>query len=218
MIFLAAILLSFSVLSEKSEVMLQALHDKVVSWGDYRIDFRVTIADQSIRGSYEVSGKRYHVETPDIEIFSDGAARWEVNRITREVTIDRVDPADRTVMLNPTKLFDFLDGNYTHRYVGAAIINGINCDRIELKDRKLAATNSSKGLSHTSSNALTGATLDVYIAKSTGLPVRVGYMIGAMSTQAAVDVIKTTPHISLNISKFTFNPSAYKDYEIIDFR
>lgn len=218
MTFLMAIMLAISALGGKSEVLLQALHSKVSSWGDYRIEFKITMANQSISGSYEVSGNRYHVETPDIEVFSDGATRWEINRITREVAIDRVDPENRMVMANPTKLFDFLDGNYTHKYVGAAIINGVNCERIELKEKKLGANTSSNASSDASSNTLSTPTLDVFIATATGLPVRVGYMMGAMNTETAVDVIKIMPRISLNISRFTFNPSNYKGYEIVDFR
>jgi hypothetical protein len=190
---------------QKSDALLGALKQKVASWGDYRVDFTVTIDGQSVVGSYEVSGARYHVFTPDIELYCDGTTKWEASTLDREVAIDRVDPNDRTVMGNPTRLFDFLDGSYTRRYIGPALINGQNCDRIEMTET--AAT--------TSGGA--AQTIDLYLSTATGLPVRVGYTIGMMSTEAAIDVVKITPRVTLGPS-FSYDLKRYSGWEIIDFR
>ena len=188
---------------EKSNALLGGLQKKVASWGDYRVEFTVTIDTEKLTGSYEVSGNSYHLTTPDIELYCDGATKYEINRLDREVAIDRVDPADRTVMGNPTKLFDFMDGSYTHRYVGAALVDGVNCERIELRE--------------TTAGDGSGQTIDVFISSATGLPVRVGYTIGLMSTEAAVDVVRITPDITLDAA-FKYDPKRYSGYEIIDFR
>jgi outer membrane lipoprotein-sorting protein len=214
-LLLAAIPMSISAFAdEKSQVLLTALSQKVAGWGDYRVEFSVSIDSEPLAGSYEVSGASYRVETPDIDLFCDGTTRWEVNRLDREVAIDRVDPTDRTVMGNPTRLFDFLDGSYTHRYVGTALINGISCERIELRETALMAGRSSD----TSGGSTAGQTIDVYLSTSTGLPVRVGYTIGLMSTQAAIDIVRITPRITLDRAAFAFNPARYTGFEIIDFR
>jgi hypothetical protein len=214
-LLLAAISLSVSAFAdEKSSALLTALSGKVASWGDYRVEFTVSIGSEPLSGSYEVSGRSYHLVTPDIELFCDGTTRWEVNRLDREVAIDRVDPADRTVLGNPTRLFDFMDGSYTHRYIGAALINGVSCERIELKETALmggSSTNASGG-------AGSGQTIDVYLSTATGLPVRVGYTIGLMSTEAAIDVVRITPRITLDRAAFGYDPKRYAGYEIIDFR
>ncbi len=191
---------------EKSDALLGALAQKVAAWGDYRVEFTVTIGDQTLAGSYEVSGDSYHVVTPDIELYCDGATKWEVNLLDREVAIDRVDPNDRTVMGNPTRLFDFLDGSYSRRYVGPALIGGVSCERIELKETASAA------------GADAGQTIDVFLSTATGLPMRVGYIIGFMSTDAAVDVVRITPNITLDRAAFAYAPGRYSGYEIIDFR
>jgi hypothetical protein len=47
--------------------------------------------------------------------------------------------------------------------------------------------------------------------------VRVGYTIGFMSTEAAVDVVKITPRVTLNAS-FGYDPKRYSGWEIVDFR
>ncbi len=188
---------------EKSEALLGALARKVAAWGDYRVEFSVTIDDQKLVGSYEVSGGSYHMVTPDIELYCDGTTKWEVNLLDREVAIDRVDPNDRTVMGNPTRLFDFMDGSYTHRYLGAALIDGVACERIELKE--------------TAAGGDSGQTIDVFLSTATGLPARVGYTIGFMSTEATVDVVSITPRITLDAA-FKYDPARYPGYEIIDFR
>jgi hypothetical protein len=190
---------------EKSTALLGELQKKVASWGDYRVEFEVSIADQNLTGNYEVSGDSYHLTTPDIELYCDGSTKYEVNNLDREVAIDRVDPADRTVMGNPTRLFDFMDGSYTHRYIGAALINGTQCERIELKE--LAPDGSNQA----------GQTIDVFVSTQTGLPVRVGYTMGMLSTEAAVDVVRITPNIHIS-STFHYDPQRYEGFEIIDFR
>ena len=201
----AVIAMSVSAMAdEKSDALLGALAQKVAAWGDYRVEFTVTIGDQTLAGSYEVSGNSYHVVTPDIELYCDGVTKWEVNLLDREVAIDRVDPNDRTVMGNPTRLFDFLDDSYTRRYVGPALIGGAACERIELKETALGAGE--------------GQTIDVFLSTATGLPVRVGYTIGFMSTEAAVDVVNITPRITLDRAAFAYAPGRYSGYEIIDFR
>ncbi len=203
---LVAMTLSISVFADtKSQALLTALAQKVAGWGDYRVEFTVTIDGQSLTGSYEVSGESYRVATPDIEIFCDGRTKWEVSLLDREVAIDRVDPADRTVMGNPTRLFDFLDGDYTHRYVGPALIGGVSCDLVELTRDPSAPDDGS------------ARKIDVFLSTVTGLPARVGYTIGFMSAEATVDVVRITPGVTLG-ADFRYDPARWAGYEVIDFR
>jgi hypothetical protein len=206
----AAVLMSVGGVSAdgKSDALLEALSRKVASWGDYRVEFTVTIDTESVAGSYEVSGAKYHVVTPDIVVYCDGTTKWEVNTLDREVAVDRVDPDDRTVMGNPTRLFDFLGGSYTHRYIGPALIDGVACERVELRETAGSAAAGGSG---------SGQTIDLYLSTSTGLPVRVGYTIGMMSTQAVVDARRITPRVTLD-SGFIYDPKRYSGWEIIDFR
>ncbi|MDR2912618.1 MAG: hypothetical protein LBV38_04880 [Alistipes sp.] len=196
---------------EKSEALLSELQRKVAGWGDYRVEFSVTIGDEALGGSFEVSGESYHVVTPEVELFCDGTTRHEVNTTDREVSIDRVDPLDRSVMANPTRLFDLLDGSYTHRYVGVALINGVSCERVELRSIENADNGASDG---------SGAprTMDVFISTATGMPVRIGYVIGFMGAEAAVDIVRVTPNITLYREAFVYNARRFAGFETIDFR
>jgi hypothetical protein len=190
---------------ERSQALLGTLAEKVASWGDYRVEFSVSVEGESLAGSYEVSGESYHIATPDIEIFSDGRTKWEVSLLDGEVAIDRVDPTDHTVMSNPTRLFDFLDGDYTHRYIGPALVNSAKCDLIELTRSEGAPDD---GMARQ---------IDVFLSTETGLPVRVGYAIGFMSAEATVDVVRITPRVALG-ADFRYNPARWAGYEVIDFR
>ncbi len=187
---------------EKSEALLGALAKKVASWGEYRVEFTVTIDGQALAGSYEVMGEAYRVKTPDVLLFCDGVTKHEVSTADREVIIDKVDPNDRTVMGNPTRLFDFLDGSYTHRYMGVAVVGGVNCERIEISEAGVE----------------NGQQIEAFIAKATGVPVRVSYKIGIMETEAAVDVVRITPNLKFDYASFGYDPGLYAGYDVIDFR
>jgi hypothetical protein len=203
---------------EKSQALLSALQNRVAGWGDYRVEFTVTIGDETLGGSFEVSGESYHVVTPEIELFCDGTTKWEVNIPVREVAVDRVDPLDRTVMANPTKLFDFLDGSYTHRYVGPALVDGVQCERIELTENTAGGGSASASASTLLNEAApNGQKVDVFISTATGLPVRIGYTIGMMSTEAAVDIARVTPRVTLGAA-FRYDEKRYPGFETIDFR
>ncbi len=202
LIIVATVLAFNASADEKSDALLGALARKVAGWGNYRVEFSVTIDGQAVAGSYVVSGDRYRVTTPDVVLFCDGKTKYEVNLPFREITVDEVDPLDRSVLANPTRLFDFLDGSYTHRYVGPAVIGGVNCERIEL----------------TETGVKDGQKSDVYLSAATGLPVRLGYRMGMINTDATIDVVKITPDVTVGSGDFTYDPKQWVGYEIIDFR
>lgn len=181
---------------EKSTAILNALGQEVASWGDYRVEFSVSSDGRTTTGQYEVSGNRYRIQTPDVQMVSDGVTRWEIDRLEKTIAIDAVDPADHSVLSNPTRLFDFPDGSYTHRMVGAAMIDGVSCNRLELKDTQ------------------TGDTIEAYISTA-GRPVRLVYALPFLDSGAVIDVLRITPRASIDKD---FRPADHPDFEIIDFR
>lgn len=200
---IAALMVSANLFADaKSEELLRALQKKVDTFGDYRVDFKVTVDGQSMEGRYEVSGNSYHIRTEDVEVFCDGTTRWEVNVPDEEILIDRVDPNDRTILGNPTRMFDFLDGSYTHNYVGKATLKDGEADKIELtetigdEEDKLA----------------------VYLNSATGLPSRISYFLDNLNTDAVVDIQRITPRVTLDRETFKFDPARYEGFEMIDFR
>jgi hypothetical protein len=149
-----------------------------------------------------VRGNGYHIATPDIEVFCDGETRWEVNMLDEEVLIDEVNPADRTILGNPTRMFDFLDGSYTHTYVGRATLKNGEAAKIELTG------NVGDGQDK----------LTVYLDVASHLPVRVVYRLDNLNTDATLDIESIVPVKTADLRAFGFEPSRYEGFEVIDFR
>jgi hypothetical protein len=203
LLIITALLICFGALADtKSTELLRALQIKVEALGNYRVSFQVMIDGQSMEGVYEVSGNSYHIETEDIEVFCDGHTRWEVNQLDEEVSIDVVDPTDRTILGNPTRMFDFLNGSYTHEYVGRQTLKRGDANKIELTEN--VGTQQDK--------------TEVYLSVSTGLPVKIVYRLGNLNTDATIDIQNIEPLASVDTAKFDYNGARYKGFEIIDFR
>ncbi len=199
---------------ERSTAVLERLEREVAGWEAYRVEFTVEIDGQAVSGSYEVDGEAYKVVTPEIVLYCDGATKWEVHLTDREIIVDAVDPTDRSVLANPTRLFDFLDGSHTHRFIGPAQVNGVNCNKIELREVGQAGDPGTGGWN---TGATEDQTVDVYIAVTTGLPVRLNYKMAMLGTDAVIDVARITPHIITDAS-FTYRTARYAGFEVIDFR
>lgn len=198
----AALMVSVGLMADgRSDELLRGLQKKVETFGDYRVAFRVTVDGQSMEGVYEVSGNSYHIHTADVEVFCDGNTRWEVNNSDEEVMIDRVDPGDRTILGNPTRMFDFLDGSYTHSYAGKATLKKGPAERIELTE-----------------TVGSGDDLTVYIDTATGLPARITYRLDNLNTDAVIDIESISTEVAIDRSQFAFDAARYAGFEIIDFR
>lgn len=200
---MAALLVSANLFADtKSDQLLRALQNKVGTFGDYRVAFRVTVDGQSMEGTYDVSGNAYRIHTDDVEVFCDGNTRWEVNTLDEEVLIDRIDPDDRTILGNPTRMFDFLDGSYAHSYIGKATLKDGPADKIELTETIDGEEDK----------------LAVYLNSATGLPSRISYFLDNLNTDAVVDIESIQPRVTLDRGHFGFDPARYEGFEMIDFR
>lgn len=198
---LTALALSLNAFADmKSEELLRVLQKKVAALGDYRVAFTVTIDGRSVKGTYEVSGNSFHIITDDTEVFSDGKTKYEVNKLDKEIQIDEVDPNDRTILGNPTRMFDFLDGSYTHRFMSKATLKDGEADKLEL------------------TGTLKGDKMSVYLNTKTGMPSRISYYMGNLNTDAVVDIENITPGAAIDHGGFVFDPARYAGFEFIDFR
>lgn len=191
---------------ERSSALLDRLSSLIGGYGNYRVEFTVYVlglAPQQIEGYYLVNGDKYYITVEDREIYCDGKLKYEVSGADREVTLDRVDPADRNILSNPTRAFEFLDGAFTHAYRGEATADGKRCDEVVLhpSDKTL-------GLSE--------VTLDV--DRATGLPVRLSYRLEGSDAPIGIGIDRIVPGAAADPAVFVFDRSRYKGFEIIDFR
>lgn len=181
------------------------MNSALKSLGTYQLSFKVSAAGEMepMEGSCIVSGNSYNISMTTGELFGDDKNACNVNPAMKTVTLTKVDPRDRSLLSNPARAFELLDGSFTHRYLGQAKINGKECDKIELTPID---------------NTLPIRKMTLYIAVSGSLPVALRYAIDGLDSPVAID-IKTLRQLSgVDRSKFTFDKKRYRDYEIIDLR
>lgn len=194
---------------DRSTAILQKISTTLNGYKHYEVTFSFVVrnspsdASSPMTGSYVVSGEKYYIDLDIREVYCDGKTKYEVDRQNREVTIDRVDPSDRSFLANPTRAFEFLGGSFTHRIEDVQGFGRKNCDVVAL-----TAVEKSSGLSDAR----------LYVDRATGLPAGMIYYIDGASSEVDVTVKKITPFPSVDPKVFIFNRSRYKDFELIDFR
>ncbi len=79
----------------------------------YGITVEVEGDDNELYGAMQVEGDSYHMTLADMEVYSDGKLRYEINNARKEVTEDRVNLDSRDLLTNPTRAFAFVDEEFT---------------------------------------------------------------------------------------------------------
>ena len=69
-------------------------------------------AGESVSGYYIVDGDSYYITLGEMEVYSDGQLRYEVNNERREVVEDVVDLEACDLLTNPTRAFDFVGDEF----------------------------------------------------------------------------------------------------------
>lgn len=178
--------------------LISRLSEQIRSMENYEVSFTVNSGDQKIKGYYAVSGEKYYISIGDAEVFCDGGARYEVNPQNKEVTIDAVDTKSHNILTNPTRAFDFIDGEFAFEMVGTN--NGITTIK----------------LTSTAENVALGV-IFVAMDAATAQPRSLTYDVDG--AQIAIEVAAIDELTGMvDISMFTFDKNNYRGYEIVDFR
>jgi hypothetical protein len=78
----------------------------------YAYGLWVEVGDSLLYGAMQVEDDSYHMILADMEVYSDGRLRYEINNARKEVTEDRVNLESRDLLTNPTRAFDFVDDEF----------------------------------------------------------------------------------------------------------
>lgn len=181
--------------SQRAEELLRRLVASIKALGDYGVSFAVESGDQTVEGHYSVSGNRYSMTLGDAEVFCDGKVRYEVDHRRREVVIDRVNESSRNIVDNPTRAFDFLDAQYRASLVSEAG----SCAVVRLTPAE--------------GGALPVGSILLEVDTSAAKPRSLTYDFDGEQIVVRVSRI-AAEHAALR----TFDASACKGYEFIDFR
>lgn len=200
---LLAALPLFSQTEDKAAALLSRLSANITALGDYRVEFGVDAEGREVRGSYIVSGQKFRIVTPEFEVIGDGESRYEVNHEILEVVVDVMDTTEMNILVNPIKAFEFADESFVPSYAGEIEIGGRFCDIVELKPAG-------------EDTAITGVRL--YLGRDNGLPLRLEYGLDGIDEKVCVTVSSFGKDPDIKPADFSFDKSAYKDYEIVDFR
>lgn len=188
------LMLSWSAAAEEGVwQILQRVSDYMGPQKGYEVRFAIKAEGYNTEGRYCVKGDSYYIEVADAEVYSDGKVRYEVDNIRREVNVDNMDSNSRNIMDNPTRCFDFVEEDYTAEIVKRDA-NNITL-RLQSKDKSVEG--------------------EIYLTvnSDSGAPQRVEYLL--YDDKMCVEVV-TINRAAGNVKSFA--RSAYKDYEMIDFR
>lgn len=183
---------------DDAKALISRLSEQMRSMENYEVSFTVNSGDQKIKGYYAVSGEKYYISIGDAEVFCNGGARYEVNPQNKEVTVDAVDTKSHNILTNPTRAFDFIDGEFAFEMFGTN--NGITTIK----------------LTSTAENAALGV-IFVAMDAATAQPRSLTYDVDG--AQIAIEVASIDELTGMvDISMFTFDKNNYRGYEIVDFR
>lgn len=188
-----------------SEAILVKLREKVRSYTSYRLDFTAAVeGDGTAKGNLVVSGRKFTAKVLGQELYYDGTTLWSHTPKQKEVTVERLDPNNPSVLSNPSKLMNIDPKDYNHRSLPGVTTNkGKTLQVVEL-------TPKTKTQDYTS--------ITLYIDPATSLPERIS--IATPSSEKPVELLLEglQPGIPVSEGTFRFDPKAHPGTEVIDFR
>ena len=138
-LLLAALFAVLSVQADnRPQAVLKQLTAALGALEGYSVVFEVHTDGDVVPGYYEVSGDNYYMHVNGQEVYGDAEFRYEIDPDRKEVVIDRVDLTSHNLLNNPTRAFDFIDGEVdTARSLPMAVIYEIDGDRVRIDIRSV---------------------------------------------------------------------------------
>lgn len=183
--------------NDDAKALIGKLSEQMRSMENYEVSFTVVSGEQKVKGYYAVSGEKYYISIDDAEVFCDGGARYEVNPANKEVTVDAVDTKSHNILTNPTRAFDFVDGDFNFEMVATN------------------ATSTTIKLTPKENNALGIIFVDMQCEPVK--PTALAYEYDGQTIKIEINSLDEMTGM-VDISMFTFDKNNYRGYEIVDFR
>lgn len=189
----------------QSDALLGKLRDKVRSFTSYKLDFTASVEDDgSARGSLVVSGRRFVAKVRGQELYYDGTTLWNYIPAQQEVTIERLDPNNPSVLSNPSKLMNIDPKDYNHRSLPSyTTAKGKTLKVVELTPKTATPDYSS---------------LVLYIDPATSLPERITIASPSSENPVELQLNNLQAGVPVTEGTFRFDAKAHPGTEVIDFR
>ena len=121
----------------EAKKILDAVSIKFKSYKSVQAKFLLKIENASGKslgtkiGTVYMKGTKYRISVTGQEIYSDGINIWTYDKASKEVTINKIDPAANSI--TPQKLFtNFYDKDFLYKLNGNVTLNGKAMQEVEL--------------------------------------------------------------------------------------
>lgn len=189
----------------QSEGILGKLREKARSFTSYELAFTASVeGDGTVRGTLVVSGRRFAARVRGQELYYDGSTLWNYIPGQQEVTIERLDPNNPSVLSNPSKLMNIDPADYNHRSLpDFTTSRGKSLQVVELTPKETTPDYTS---------------ITLYINPATSLPERISIATPSADKPIELTLEELRPGIPVSEATFRFDAAAHPDTEVIDFR
>lgn len=174
--------------------------------GNMSVSFTINIKDmsasiaESFEGTIDLKGSKFHLDTPEMEIWFDGKTQWLLQKEWEEVNVTQ--PSQEEVQtINPTTIFSVYKAGCNYKYLGEKKdIKGKNVQEVELTplDKKNGITK-----------------IIMQISSSDLMPVKI-QITYKNKIKNIIHINKYTKNLTLADSVFVFDVTKYPNAEIIN--
>lgn len=88
---------------EPAADVLRRMESRLSGLGRYSVRFEMVYDDVSSAGEYRVDGDDFYIHAGDVEVYSAGGVRYEVDASKREIVVDSADTGVADLLGNPSR-------------------------------------------------------------------------------------------------------------------
>ncbi|GHV55902.1 membrane protein [Bacteroidia bacterium] len=176
--------------------------------GALSISFTLNVKDvsnklsESFDGLLDLKGTKFHLNTPDNEIWFDGKTQWILQKGYDEVQISEPSVQDAQA-LNPVVIFSIYKKDCNYKYRG---------EKTDEKGRKVQEV---ELIPQAKGNEMTRIIMHIGVNDAMPSQIRIFYK---NKIENIIHINKYQKNTALTDNSFVFNPKKYPNVEIIDLR
>lgn len=176
----------------RAEQLVKTMSRSFSTMGGYEATYMIEVDGQRMLGAFAVEGDKYRIEMADMEVYGDGAVRYEVDGRRREITLTTTEAESANILSNPANAFDLLTSLY---------------------EPTLLKEESGEALVSLRTERDPSSSIRLRLDLKRNLPTEITYYTDELAVVVKILSIK-----SLDAPLPQFDQAAYTDYETIDFR
>jgi outer membrane lipoprotein-sorting protein len=192
----------------KAKECLDKSSDTFNQAGAVSVHFTLNIKDtpnkitESFDGILDLKGKKFHLSTPDNEIWFDGQTQWVLQKVYDEVQVSEPS-AQEAQALNPAVIFSIYKKGCHYKYRG---------EKTNEKGRKVQEV---ELIPQAKESEMTRIVMQ--IGSSDSMPSKI-HIFYKNKIENVIHINKYQKNTALTDPFFVFDPKKYPDAELIDLR